>query len=141
MYRFELVRKEVSAEEIKVKDFSDVSAFFRKTMGEKIKVKQMCYIACLNSQNEIIGVNKLSEGGHTVTYIDVKIVSKIALDSLATGVILVKNNPTGNVNSSDDDKKTAQSINKALGLFGIKFLDFVIVNDKNDASILEECGL
>ena len=72
-----------------------------------------------------------------VVQVDVKIIAKYAIDSLASGVIFVHNHPSGNLIPSNQDKRFTNSVKKALGLFDINLLDSIIISDSDYYSMAD----
>lgn len=139
MYKFELVRKETNDTSVIINTGNELLEYCRKEIGANLEVKEVVLIAYLNARMEIIHIDKHSEGGHSSAYVDLKILTKIALDCLASGVIMVHNHPSGSTNKSRLDIKTAKAIKRGLSFFGIKFIDTIIIT-KNDAkSFIDEC--
>ena len=50
----------------------------------------------LNRAHRVIGSYQLSKGGITGTIADVRLILSVALKTLATGLILAHNHPSGN---------------------------------------------
>ena len=72
------------------------------------------------------------------TIIDKKIICKVAIDSLCSGVILVHNHPSGDVKPGKSDIQQTIDVKKALGVFDITLLDHIILSDKAYYSFTEE---
>ena len=87
------------------------------------------WVLCLNRFNKIIGKHKISQGGITGTVIDVKIILKLAVNELASSIILCHNHPSGNITPSSNDKKITDKLIKASDYLDIKILDHIIVAD------------
>ena len=66
-------------------------------------IYESVFILLLNRHNNTIGYAKISQGGVTGTVIDVKIIAKYIIDSLASGLILAHNHPSGNTRASSED--------------------------------------
>lgn len=92
-------------------------------------VRESSYALFLNHGNRILGHAKLSEGGVSATIVDTILVAKFAVETLAKSVILVHNHPSGNSQSSSQDKVITRSIKNALQLFDITLLDHIILAD------------
>ena len=97
-------------------------------MFEDIDIYESFYILLLNQGSSTIGVAKISQGGITGTVVDPILVAKYAIESLAKGVILAHNHPSGNVQPSEADKKLTQRIANGLKLFDIIVVDHVILS-------------
>jgi len=59
--------------------------------------------------------------------VDVRVVLKYAIESLATSVILAHNHPSGTLKPSQADKNITDKLNKALSYHDIKLLDHLIL--------------
>ena len=84
----------------------------------------------LNRTNKQIGIYNLANGGITGCVVDIRIILSVALKTLATGVILVHNHPSGNLNPSSEDRKITNELQKACEIMNITLLDHLIVTRK-----------
>ncbi len=89
------------------------------------------WVLYLNKANRIIEKEKISAGGLSGTVVDVKIILKNALQKLASGIILVHNHPSGNLQPSDADISITKKLKDASKLLEISVLDHLIIGDKN----------
>lgn len=64
--------------------------------------------------------------------VDNAIIAKIAVDALASGVILAHNHPSGTMRPSIQDDTLTKRVREALALFDIKVLDHIIVTPTSD---------
>jgi DNA repair protein RadC len=83
----------------------------------------------LDQSNHTIGFAKISQGGVSATVVDTRIVAKFAIDSLASGIILAHNHPSGNLKPSGADEKITDKIKSGLAYFDIQVLDHIIVTE------------
>ncbi len=98
---------------------------------EGLEHKEYFYALYLNKANNTISFSKISEGGISGTVVDVRLIMKHALDSLASGIILVHNHPSGNPKASEADKNITSKIKLAAELFDISIMDHIIILDRN----------
>lgn len=103
------------------------SDFIRKFYTDDIEIFESAFLLMLNSSNKTIGYAKISQGGITGTVIDVRLVAKFAIDSLATGVILAHNHPSGKLRPSNSDKIITEKIKNGLAILDITLLDHLII--------------
>ena len=89
------------------------------------------WIITLSKNNKIIQTRKISRGGVSGTVADAKIIFNIALQDLATGIILIHNHPSGNLNPSEQDVSLTKKIRQAAGNLDIILLDHIIVAKNN----------
>ena len=59
----------------------------------------------LNRGNRVVGILTISSGGTAEIVVDVKIVYATAIISNSSSVILAHNHPSGNLRSSEQDKR------------------------------------
>ncbi|MFO7868385.1 MAG: DNA repair protein RadC [Bacteroidales bacterium] len=85
------------------------------------------WVLYLRRNNTIIATERVSIGGVSGTVIDVKIISKRAIELLASALILVHNHPSGNKNPSEADKNITCKMKETAQLFDCAVLDHVIV--------------
>ena len=85
-----------------------------------------------------MGYAKISQGGVCNTQVDIRLVAKYAIDSLATSVIFVHNHPSGNAKPSIEDKKISEKLKDALRLFDIRLLDSIIITENDYYSMADE---
>jgi DNA repair protein RadC len=96
------------------------------------------WITLLNRSNKIIERIKISQGGISGTITDVRIILKIALEKLASAIILCHNHPSGNPKPSEADISITQKIKESGKLMDINLLDHIIVTDGNYYSFADE---
>ena len=95
----------------------------------QIDLKEYFFIILLNRNNQVIGYNKLSEGGICGTVVDIRIAYAIALKSLASAMVLVHNHPSGNLKPSQQDINITKQFKDAGRLLDIEILDHIILTD------------
>lgn len=77
----------------------------------------------VNAANRPINVNVVSIGAVNYAVCHPADIFKAAVLSNATGMLLVHNHPSGNVNPSKDDIKVTDRMTKASEIMGINLLD------------------
>lgn len=105
--------------------------YARQFYHEDIALYESFFLILLNRANRVIGWAKISQGGCVSTVVDRKIIAKYAIDSLAEGVMLVHNHPSGNRNPSPQDDGLTAAIKEGLDLFNIKVLDSIILTPED----------
>ena len=70
--------------------------------------------------------------------VDLKRIFHGVLSVLGTGLILVHNHPSGNIQPSDNDKRITEKIMEAGKLFDIVVLDHIIVSCAGYFSFADE---
>ncbi len=94
----------------------------------------------LNRSNKPLGVVPISKGGISGTIVDIKLIMSVALKSLASGIILSHNHPSGNLDPSEEDIKITQRIKSACELLDIKLLDHIIMSPTKDYTSFADKG-
>lgn len=96
------------------------------------------WIILLNQANKVISKHLIGRGGIAETTADIRIIFKLALEGLASGVILCHNHPSGNLTPSQSDINLTNKITEASILFNISILDHLIIGDSNYYSFRDE---
>jgi DNA repair protein RadC len=96
------------------------------------------WILILNRFNKVIDKQKISQGGISGTVTDVRIILRLAIEKLATSIIVCHNHPSGNVNPSDADVSITRKIKEAGSFMEIELLDHLIVTDGSFYSFADE---
>jgi DNA repair protein RadC len=125
---FELANRRMVAEVLekpKICNSRDVYQLFQHLSDNPY---EEFWIVVLNKANRVIDRQKISEGGVSGTVVDLKRIFHGVLDVLGTGLILVHNHPSGNVQPSDNDKRITEKIVEAGKLLDIVVLDHIIVS-------------
>ena len=96
------------------------------------------WILMLNRANRVIKKCMISQGGVAGTVADPKIIFKLALEELASGVILAHNHPSGNLTASQSDIDLTKKLKDAGRLLDIQVLDHLIVAGQKYFSFADE---
>jgi DNA repair protein RadC len=118
-----------------------VAEYIRGFYGTDIELFESCFLLLLDQSNTTIGYAKISQGGICGTIVDIKIVCKYVIDSLAQNVILCHNHPSGNLTPSRGDKDLTEKLSKALQLMDSRLLDHIIISKNGHYSIQENEGI
>lgn len=106
-----------------------VDSIARNIFKDFMNIYECFYIFLMDNQNNIKGFVKISQGGITGTNVDIRLIAKYAIETLATRVILVHNHPSGTLMPSREDKTFTQNVSKALELFDIRLVDHLILTE------------
>lgn len=96
------------------------------------------WILSLNRNNRIINSQMISHGGVSGTVADPKVIFKLALEDLASGIILIHNHPSGNLKPSHADKQLTEKMVSSGKLLEIPVLDHLIFTDQDYFSFADE---
>jgi len=114
-----------ASENTQIRSSADVFNIFHPLM-EDLPHEEF-WILFLNRANKIINRMKISQGGVSGTVTDVRIIMKKAIESLASGLVICHNHPSGNNTPSDADIRITQKIKEAGALMDIQLLDHIII--------------
>jgi DNA repair protein RadC len=116
----------------------DSADFIRQFYFGDIDVYESFFVILLNNANQVFGYSKISQGGIVGTVVDVKLISKYIVDTLASGIIIAHNHPSGTLRPSDADMKITNSIKTAARVFDCKLLDHIILTSDGYYSFTDE---
>lgn len=121
-------RKNADLKHIKIQDSKTAADIIQPILGDL--PHEEFWALYLSRSNQIIDKVRISIGGTAGTVIDNKIILKLGIEKLASGIILAHNHPSGNIKPSHNDEKITQKIKNAGELVDIKILDHIIIGDK-----------
>jgi DNA repair protein RadC len=96
------------------------------------------WVLLLNRGNQILERVNISKGGVSQTVVDSKIVFKMAIDKLASSIILCHNHPSGNLKPSDADIQLTKKLKEAGRILDLPILDHLIIADNTYFSFADE---
>jgi len=96
------------------------------------------WVLLLNRMNKVVKMKRISEGGVSGTVADPKIIYKLALENLATGVIVAHNHPSGNLKPSQSDIDLTRKLKEAGKFLEVQLLDHLIIANRNYFSFADE---
>ncbi len=109
---------------------------------KKIGNANIEYVAvlCLDNTNKIINYSNISVGEIDSVKVSIAQLSKVALLSNASKVIVAHNHPSGVLDITGYDIDTTKKIGALLKYFNIQLIDSLVVNGKDAVSIRERIG-
>ena len=81
----------------------------------------------LNRQHKVIDMRCVGKGGVSATAVDAKIVLKMAVEQLASAIVLCHNHPSGNLQPSRQDIDITDKLKNACHYLDIQLLDHIII--------------
>lgn len=96
------------------------------------------WVLLFNRANRLIKKKRISEGGVSGTVADPKIIYKLALEELASGIIVVHNHPSGNLTASQSDITLTKKLKEAGKVLEVQLLDHIIVAGQKYFSFADE---
>jgi DNA repair protein RadC len=101
------------------------------------KTHEEFWILLLNRGNYVMRAIQVSMGGISGTATDIKMIFKLALDHMASSLILVHNHPSGQLIPSFADRVLTAQIKEAGQLLDLPILDHMIFTDDGYYSFLD----
>ena len=135
---YSLTAKKMEFKNIKIASSKDAADFARNFYFGDIDVFESVFLIFLNNANQTTGYAKISQGGLKSTVVDPQIIGKFTLDSLASGVIMVHNHPSGNAAPSREDDLMTKRISLVVQLAGSRLLDHIIITSSGYYSYADE---
>ena len=103
-----------------------------------IQLQEEFKVLLLNRANHVLGIVHLSKGGVSGTVVDMKVLFAVTLKSLASGIILAHNHPSGNLKPSESDLALTRKVMKGCEMLDICLLDHLIITNQEYLSIKDE---
>ena len=85
-------------------------------------------ILMVNKANKVVGIYKMSKGGLSGTVVDLKLLFAAAIKSMAAGIILAHNHPSGSLQPSNADIELTKRVCQAGKILDISVLDHIILS-------------
>lgn len=114
------------------------SLVLQKWEQDLIEMQEEVKILLLNRNCKVLGIYSLAKGGISSCVVDVRIILAVALKAMATGIILIHNHPSGNLQPSNEDKKITEQLNSACKIMGITLMDHLIITKDDYFSFADE---
>ena len=120
----------------KITGSKDAADYFQPILGDLNH--EEFWIMLLNRGNKIIDTFMVSQGGISGTVIDVRLILKKAINSLASSIILCHNHPSETMQASDADLKITKKIKDAAKIMDISVIDHIIIGQSRYLSFADE---
>ncbi len=96
------------------------------------------WVLFLSRANTIIKAECISKGGVSGTVVDVRLILKPAIESLASSIILAHNHPSGNIRPSNQDTSLTKKVKEAGKLLDIHIQDHIIIGEQQYFSFADQ---
>ncbi len=134
----ELGRRRKDSEQEKKHQLRSSQAVYELMQPELFDLKhEEFWIILLNRANHVIKKERVSVGGISGTFVDPKLIFKVALEHTASSIILVHNHPSGTLKASEQDLKITKKVKEAGFLLEIPVLDHLIFTDNGYFSLAD----
>lgn len=122
----------------RVTSSSDADRIFRAHWSDQLEICEEFYVLLMNQSSECIGIMHHSKGGICYTNVDARLLFAAVVTSLATGIILAHNHPSGNARPSNGDIDFTGKIQQIADLFQIKLFDHLVLTSYGYFSFADE---
>lgn len=131
-------RKVILSEQI-VRNSGDLFRLF-VTFWDKgaIELREDFAVLLFDTQNQMIGYNKLFSGGIDRMHVDIKLIYSVALAANASAIAVAHNHPSGNVLPSPNDHHLTRDLCNGCEVLRIKMLDHLIISPTKYFSFADE---
>lgn len=133
-----LKKNKIDIKKAAIKSSKDAADYARQFYFEDLQIFESAFIILLNNSNNTIAYAKISQGGVCSTVVEPAIIAKYAVDTLAKGVILVHNHPSGSLEPSNGDKKITEKVKNTLAIFDCTLHDHIILTEDDYTSFADE---
>ena len=123
-------------EKIKITSAKEVFQILHPLMGD-LRTEEF-WVIFVNHSNKVLHKEKISHGGISGTFVDVRLIFKIALEKFATGIFIAHNHPSGNLKPSSEDIKITKNILDAGRIMNITLIDHLIITQNAYLSFADE---
>lgn len=101
----------------------------------KLEKREIVKVIILNSQNVVIKIQNISQGGTNSANVDPKDLFAEAIKLGAPKIIMVHNHPSGNSKPSQQDIEFTERMEQASEILGIQLLDHIVIGYNEYTSI------
>ena len=130
-------KRSMEAEERKkITSSSDVNEIFQGELGDL--QHEEFHILLLNQANKILTKQLISKGSINASIADPKMIFQRALQAKASGVILVHNHPSGNLEPSQADINLTTKLKSAGQVLDLPILDHIIIAETGYYSFADQ---
>ncbi len=144
-YKVEMVRckvvkdRTISLPRHAIKSMEDAQVILHRLTDDSPSEKFV--VMHINSQNSIVGVEVVSQGGRSSSCFTPAEVLRSAIIRNASAIIVGHNHPSGDPEPSEHDLETTRALEVACGIIGIALLDHIIVARNGKCCSLLERGI
>jgi DNA repair protein RadC len=110
-----------------VRSSRDAYEFIKDVIFEGMEIQEHFVVLFMDQSGAITGFYRHSKGTINSTQVDIQLVMAIAIKTLAKGMIISHNHPSGNKQPSEADRQMTKRLKQAATLFGISLLDHLVV--------------
>ena len=139
-YSFVLQEEDSEYPCTEVDTISKAVGFIKTTLDHTQDYQETFKIFLVAAGNNIVGHCTIGKGTMRIVNIDMRVLVKTVLDSLAFGVILSHNHPSGRSKPSKADEDLTDKVFECLRLYDVELLDHIITT-RDEYFSFKENGL
>lgn len=129
-------------ENFKITSSRDAYHLLEKVFDQNtICLREEFVILYLNRANRVLGYYKAFTGGLASVVCDPKLILAVAVKSMASGIILAHNHPSGSLEPSEQDKSLTNRVKAACQNLDIHLLDHLILSSSGGFTSMADEGL
>lgn len=125
------------SERPKITSSENAIELLREIWSSQIEVREEFIVLLMDRSNRVLGYDLLSKGGMSGTVADIKLIYSVALESLASGIIIAHNHPSGNIEPSEADRRLTTKVKEAGTYIDIPLLDHIILTKDSHYSFAD----
>lgn len=123
----QLVRVPSGFSKTKIGSSLQAADYARQFWKSDIDIYESMFLLTLDRSGMTTGYVKISQGGVSATYVDVKIILIYAIENLADSIILFHNHPSGKCYPSEHDIALTNRVKEICSIVEIKVNDHIIM--------------
>lgn len=127
------ISKPIRQIKTKIRTPQDVANLFIDEL--KVEKREIVKVIIMNSQNVILKIQTISQGGTSSAQVSTKDILLEAVKMGAPKIILIHNHPSGESKPSKADIEFTEKLEKAAEILGILLLDHIIIGYNQYTSI------
>ena len=127
------ISKPITQIKTKIRTPQDIANLFMDEL--KVEKREIVKVIIMNSQNVILKIQTISQGGTSSARVDTKDILMEAVKIGAPKIILIHNHPSGETKPSKSDIEFTNKLEKAAEILGILLLDHIIIGYNQYTSI------
>lgn len=139
--KYEIKANQTDLKQAKISTSKDGYEYILQFYSDDLEVYESSFILLLNRANKVIGYAKISQGGVAGTVIDIKIVMKYVVDTLASGFIIAHNHPSGSLFPSKQDDVMTNNLKSISKMLDCVLLDHLIITTEGYYSYADSGAL
>ena len=127
------ISKPIKEIKIKIKTPEDIANLFMDEL--KTEKREIVKVVIMNSQNVILKIQNISQGGTSSVQVNTKDILMEAVKIGAPKIIVIHNHPSGAAKPSIEDITFTKRLEKAAEILGVLLLDHIVIGYNQYTSI------